>query len=919
MKILIDGQSLQTDSRIRGIGRYTEGLINGLINNGSKVIVLLNGAHEPRCSDAIKSLKNYFPNLKLEIFFPVKNLSSLSIDNLDYFLSQELYLEAVQRIQPDVFICPSVFEVTQSFICPPIEQISKQYPVATVCHDLIPLENIPAYLPSHELQKCYLSLFRSFCSSNLILCNSQFSQNQLLNFLPNATTAVIWGASFSEQVNNFQKKNYVFYCGGLDERKNVHFLCKAYSNLPYHLRSKYPLYICCRKNTHSARELQRYIYLLSSKFNRFGVNFQIKLVEAETNADLARLYTECKLFVFPSKLEGLGLPLIEALTFRAPILSSNAASLPEIINNADALFSPYDEKQLTEKLNRALTNKTILDNLQTYSNVNQQKFSWDKVARIVLDHLGNLIHEKQNNKSNPDNKLSVMELPCDLNRDYLLAKTQQNKRTIYFDVSIYHQTNAHTGIQRVVQKFLQYLPSELKDFNFDICCITGTPDDGYHIIDYRDNSWQILDIAHPVANDWYMSVDLCADQILKHKAVLLSWKNRGVKLFIYIHDIIFNDHPEFVINSKTVTILRDWLEFSVINSDCIMCNSHTVANNVKRWASINNIDISKKYFIPQHLGTDLNLKPLKSHKNSKEFQFISVSTVEPRKGYKSLLTSFIKALDSGAKARLVIVGRRGWKSNEVEDILKNNQYADKQIIWENDCSDEKLKNLYDQSDCFVFASYDEGFGIAIVEAAQFRLPLLLRDIPIFREIATGHALYFNDENLTEYIKSISAKKIELPSINGMNIYSWAQSVHNTAIQLLSIANNELFSYLKNTSNNSYSESILDLQLCSNNEKTDSSIQKELPVQSIDSNHEQSRLFVRKYSNLSRIKFKLLSKIHPSKTKRNHYKDKYNGVPMPEFSTRPSSACRILKYAFGSCFALTKEKRNHYKFKLRKLI
>lgn len=919
MRILVDGQSLQTDSRIRGIGRYAEGLINGLSMNGAEVIVLLNGTFEPRCTEAVKQLKLVAPLAKVEVFFSLQNFNSTNINTIEYFISQELYFEAVQKIKPDIFICPSVFEVAQSFICPPIEQISKQHPVATVCHDLIPLENIPAYLPSQELQKCYLSLFRSFCSSNLILCNSQFSKDKLLNFLPNATTAVIWGASFTKQINNIEKKNYIFYCGGLDERKNVPFLCRAYANLPYHLRSQYPLYICCRKNTHATRELQRYIFLLSSRFNKFGINFQIKLVEAENNADLARLYAECKLFVFPSKLEGLGLPLIEALTFRAPILSSNAASLPEIINNSDALFSPYDEKQLTEKLRTALTNQSILNNLQTYSNINQQKFTWDKVTKTALKHLNNLIDERQNNQLNHATNLSAMTLPRELNHDYLLSRIRQNKITIYFDVSIYHQTDARTGIQRVVQKFLRYLPSELKNFNFDICCITGTTDDCYRIIDYHDNSWKILGVAHPVANDWYMSVDLCADQILKHKSELLSWKTHGVKLFIYIHDIIFNDHPEFVVNPKTVTILRNWLEFSVINSDCIMCNSITVANNVKRWARTNNIDISKKYLIPQHLGTDLNLKPLKTHKNNKEFQFISVSTIEPRKGYKSLLTAFIKALDSGTKARLVIVGRRGWKSNEVEDILKNNPYANKQIVWENDCSDEKLKNLYDQSDCFVFASYDEGFGIALVEAAQFGLPLLLRDIPIFREIATDHAIYFSDENLTDYIKSISSKTIELPSISGMNICTWEQSVHNTVVQLLKLANNELFSHLKNTSNKYYYESILDLQSCPDDEKTNSSAQNRQSPQSVDNNHNQSRLLVRKYSKLNRIKFKILSKIHPSKTKRRHYIDKYNGVPMPEFSTRPPSVYKILKYAIGSCIALTKEKRNHYKFKLKKLI
>ena len=108
MRILVDGQSFQTDSRNRGIGRYTEGLINGLCKNGADVVVLLNGSYEQASSEAFLRIKTNNPEAKVEFFFPFGNSSSLNVNELDYFLSEQLYLDAVNRIRPDAFLCPSI-------------------------------------------------------------------------------------------------------------------------------------------------------------------------------------------------------------------------------------------------------------------------------------------------------------------------------------------------------------------------------------------------------------------------------------------------------------------------------------------------------------------------------------------------------------------------------------------------------------------------------------------------------------------------------------------------------------------------------------------------------------------------------------------------------------------------------------------
>src|SRR5438309_4188976 len=68
--------------------------------------------------------------------------------------------------------------------------------------------------------------------------------------------------------------------------------------------------------------------------------------------DLRVLYSACALFVFPSLYEGFGMPVLEAMACGAPTVSSNAASLPEVVGDAALLVDPIDVKGLAEAMTR---------------------------------------------------------------------------------------------------------------------------------------------------------------------------------------------------------------------------------------------------------------------------------------------------------------------------------------------------------------------------------------------------------------------------------------------------------------------------------------------------------------------------------------------------------------------------------------
>ena len=135
-----------------------------------------------------------------------------------------------------------------------------------------------------------------------------------------------------------------------------------------------------------------------------------------------------------------------------------------------------------------------------------------------------------------------------------------------------------------------------------------------------------------------------------------------------------------------------------------------------------------------------------------------VGTIEPRKGYLQTLEAFDELWHEGAEVNLIIVGHEGWKSlpNELRrDIpktvakLRNHPQLNRRLFWLEGISDEYLEKIYAASTCLIAASYGEGFGLPLIEAAQHKLPIIARDIPVFREVAGEHAFFFQAQSFQD--------------------------------------------------------------------------------------------------------------------------------------------------------------------------
>jgi alpha-1,2-rhamnosyltransferase len=126
-----------------------------------------------------------------------------------------------------------------------------------------------------------------------------------------------------------------------------------------------------------------------------------------------------------------------------------------------------------------------------------------------------------------------------------------------------------------------------------------------------------------------------------------------------------------------------------------------------------------------------------------EHVFIVVGSIEPRKNHGYIVDAFEQYWATGGTARLVVIGRHGWRNEAVMARMARHEFASERLFLMRDMTDSELDYAYRNASALVIASQAEGFGLPVVEAFQRGLPVLCSDIPVFREIAEGRAVFFS--------------------------------------------------------------------------------------------------------------------------------------------------------------------------------
>lgn len=105
------------------------------------------------------------------------------------------------------------------------------------------------------------------------------------------------------------------------------------------------------------------------------------------------LYENCAAYVFPSLMEGFGLPPLEAMQYDAPVISSNTSCMPEVLGDAAEYFTPTDTESIARSIDRVLSDEKLRNELIEKGQVQRNKYSWHKMAEQTLEQYRYILHQ----------------------------------------------------------------------------------------------------------------------------------------------------------------------------------------------------------------------------------------------------------------------------------------------------------------------------------------------------------------------------------------------------------------------------------------------------------------------------------------------------------------------------------------------
>ena len=344
------------------------------------------------------------------------------------------------------------------------------------------------------------------------------------------------------------------------------------------------------------------------------------------------------------------------------------------------------------------------------------------------------------------------------------------ERQLLVDVSELCQRDSATGVQRVVRSYLQQLlAAPPKDFV--VRPVYASLENGYryankftHELLRNDCPIQQDSLITFQRGDVFFGLDMQHHVQLRHQEMFFAMQAAGVTVKFMVYDLLPIQFPNLFADSKANELHKELMRL-IVNLDEAICISKATAEALMRWVKSEKVSSAKNFKVSWlHMGSDF-LKTGPSTEDPGVIQeclkkiaqrpsFLWVSTIEPRKGQDLLLDAFEELWKAGHEFNLLFVGQQGWKVDELAQRINNHAESNKRLFWLQGISDEFLEKVYACCTCLIAASLNEGFGLPLIEAARHKLPILARDIPVFREVAGQGAYFFQadrPEELTVHI------------------------------------------------------------------------------------------------------------------------------------------------------------------------
>jgi len=363
------------------------------------------------------------------------------------------------------------------------------------------------------------------------------------------------------------------------------------------------------------------------------------------------------------------------------------------------------------------------------------------------------------------------------------------------DVSVLARQDLKTGIERVVRavlrRLLEHPPNGVR-----VEPVVAR-DDRYVYARAFTCRWlglaEVLPDGDPIdvaRGDVFLGLDWAADIVPRQQQALARYRAMGLEIAFVVYDLLPLLHPHNY-PPGIEEMQRTWLTSIAAVADGLVCISRSVESELLDWlyrfGPARDAPLGVGAF---RLGADIERSVPTSGDPNEGAKLLArmdasptavmVGTVEPRKGHRQVVAAFEQLWREGIELDLVIVGKQGWMVEDLASALHAHPERNRRVFWVESASDAMLDRLYARARLLIAASVGEGFGLPLVEAARNAVPIVARDLPVFREVAGEHAHYFSGMSADDLARALKAW-LELhragrhPRSDGLPLVTWAES------------------------------------------------------------------------------------------------------------------------------------------------
>ena len=385
LKILIDATPISP--KPSGVGFYVASLIQALSILQSQEDFQLGIAYQPGLKNWLRGEGEFPDYLKLypELYFlplPIR-LSNLILDNFPSLLPFyfERHLDSPNIVHGTNY---NVYPYKKSI------KIMSLYDISFIKY--------PQY--TNSVVKTYARRVKHCLQwTDLIITISESSKNDIIKYL-HVTPDHIYVTPLASRyypnylspetreqlklsVNYDFSKPYILFVSTIEPRKNIINLISAYNSLKEKYKIEHQLVLIGRKGWHYE---PIFAAIESSPWRS-----QIHHLDYLSDELVALFYSKAEAFVYPSYYEGFGLPVLEAMTLGAPVITSNTSSLPEVAGDAALFVNPDNPIDLVDAILQIISDSNLRRELIEKGHERAKLFSWERTARETLKAYKSLV------------------------------------------------------------------------------------------------------------------------------------------------------------------------------------------------------------------------------------------------------------------------------------------------------------------------------------------------------------------------------------------------------------------------------------------------------------------------------------------------------------------------------------------------